>query len=39
MFFLKSSKSHSLSLVTEKADLLNKLLVRDRVMGILVWGR
>lgn len=31
--FLKSSKSHSQSLVTEKANLLNKLLVRDQVMG------
>lgn len=37
-FFLKSSKLHSLSPVTEEACLLNKLLVRDQVMGNLAWG-
>lgn len=37
-FFLESTKSHSLSLVTEKANLLNKLLVRNQVMGNLAWG-
>jgi len=38
IFSLKSSKTRSLRLVTEKANLLNKLLVRDQVMGNLSWG-